>query len=60
MSVVHMYTTDRFGYIPKVGEIYEIAPHGKMVCREVTRLRGERYAIRSALLPPPRGRGKRR
>ena len=57
MSVVHMYTTDRFGYIPKVGEIYEMAPHGMMVCREVTKLKGERYAIRAAILPP-RGRRK--
>ena len=60
MSVVHMYTTDRFGYIPRVGEIYEFAPYGRMVCREVTKLPGERYAIRAAFLPPPLGRRKSR
>ena len=53
MSIVHMYTIDRLGYIPKVGEIYEMAPHGMMLCREVVKLKGERYAIRAAILPPP-------
>ena len=53
MSVVFDYTTDRFGRIPRIGEVYSLARHGRMVCRDVTPLEGGRFSIRAALLPPP-------